>query len=156
VAGRGYALEFRRRGCDRRAATCFTVILSEAIMDELIARASAAAGLDATTAAKSVGLVLAFLQKEGPTEEVGEIIAAVPGAADLVAASQSGSGSGGIFAKLPGGGLMGLAGQLTGLGLGMDQMRAVGHEIFAFAREQLGEDKVGTIIASIPGLAGFV
>jgi hypothetical protein len=57
---------------------------------------------------------------------------------------------------LPGGGLMGLAGQLTGLGLGMDQMRAVGHEIFAFARERLGEDKVGAIIASIPGLAGFV
>jgi hypothetical protein len=80
----------------------------------------------------------------------------VPGAVELVAASQSSSGGGGLLAKLPGGGLMGLAGQLTGLGLGMDQMRAVGHEIFAFAREQLGEDKVGAIIASIPGLAGFV
>jgi hypothetical protein len=130
--------------------------LNEAIMDELIARASAAAGLDTQTAAKSIGVILAFLQKEGPADEVGEIIAAVPGASDLIAASQPSSGGGGIFAKLPGAGLIGLAGQLTGLGLGMDQMRAVGHEIFAFAREQLGEDKVGTIIASIPGLAGFV
>ena len=125
-------------------------------MDELIARAGAAAGLDTETAAKSIGLVLAFLQKAGPAKEVGEIIAAAPGAADLVAASQTSAGTGGMFAMLPGGGLMGLAGQLTGLGLGMDQMRAVGHEIFAFARERLGEDKVGAIIASIPGLAGFV
>lgn len=124
-------------------------------MDELIAKAGAAAGLDTETAAKSIGLILAFLQKEGPAQEVGEIIAAVPGAADLVAASQSSSG-GGMSGMLPGGGLMHLAGQLTGLGLGMDQMRAVGHEVFAFAREQLGEDKVGTIIAAVPGLAGFV
>jgi hypothetical protein len=125
-------------------------------MDELIARTVAAAGLDTATATKSIGFVLAFLRKEGPAAEVDEIIAAAPGAADLVAAAQPSSGSGGLLGMLPGGGLMGLAGQLTGLGLGMDQMRAVGHEIFAFARERLGEDKVGEIVASIPGLAGFV
>jgi hypothetical protein len=124
-------------------------------MDELIARAGAAAGLDTETATKAVGLVLAFLEKEGPAEEVGEIIAAVPGAAELIAASRQSAG-GATFAMLPGGGLMYLASELTSLGLGMDQMRAVGHEIFGFARDHVGEDKVGTIVAAIPGLAGFV
>jgi len=124
-------------------------------MDDLIARAAEAAGLDKETATKAVGLVLAFLEKEGPAEEVGEIVASVPGAAALIAASRQGGG-GGTFAMLPGGGLMYLAGELTSLGLGMDQMRAVGHEIFGFARDHVGEDKVGTIVAAIPGLAGFV
>ena len=123
-------------------------------MDELIARTVAATGLDTETATKAVGLVLAFLDKEGPTEEVGEIVAAVPGAADLIATSRQSSG--GTFAMLPGGGLMQLAGELTGLGLGMDQMRAVGHEIFGFAREKVGDDKVGAVVGAIPGLAGFV
>lgn len=120
-------------------------------MDELIARTGAAAGLEPGTAAKSIGLVLAFLEKEGPAEEVGALAAALPGAADLIAASRQDAGGG-----ISGMGLMGLAGQLTGLGLGMEQMRAVGHEIFGFARERLGEDKVGAIVAAIPGLAGFV
>jgi hypothetical protein len=122
-------------------------------MDELIARVSAAADLDTETATKAIGLILAFLQKEGPAREVNEIIAALSGAAGLVAAPAP---SGGLFGMLPGGGLMHLAGQLTSLGLGMDQMRTVGHEIFATAREHLGEDKIGTIVAAIPGLAGFV
>lgn len=124
-------------------------------MDELIARAATAAGVDIDTATKAVGLVLAFLEKEGPAEEVGEVVAAIPGAAEFVATSRQGSG-GGVFGMLPGGGLMQLAGQLTGLGLGMDQMRAIGQEIFGFAREQVGEDKVGAIVGAIPGLAGFV
>ncbi|HWG07148.1 MAG TPA: DUF2267 domain-containing protein [Beijerinckiaceae bacterium] len=123
-------------------------------MDELIARVVAATGLDTDTATKAVGLVLGFLKKEGPAEEVDEIIASVPGA-DAVAAG-SGQNSGGTFAMLPGGGLMQLAGELTGLGLGMDQMRAVGQEIFAFAKEKVGEDKVGAVVGAVPGLAGFL
>jgi hypothetical protein len=55
-----------------------------------------------------------------------------------------------------GGGLMGLAGQLSGLGLGMGEMQSVGHEIFTIAREQAGEDAVGEIAAAIPGLSQFI
>ena len=50
-----------------------------------------------------------------------------------------------------GGGLMALGGELMGLGLGMDQIQAVGKEVFAYAREVAGDEIVGEIAASIPG-----
>ena len=34
-------------------------------------------------ARKAVGIILAFLQKEGPPAEIGELMAALPGAAEL-------------------------------------------------------------------------
>ena len=49
-----------------------------------------------------------------------------------------------------GGGLMALATELMGLGLGMDQIQTAGKEVFAYAREVAGDQTVGEIIASIP------
>ena len=123
-------------------------------MSDLIDRVATASGLDPATAEQAVGKILAFLQKEGPTEDVARVLAAIPGATDLAAAHQGG-GAGGLMGML-GGGLMGLAGQLSGLGLGMGEMQAVGHEIFTIAREQAGEDAVGEIAAAIPGLSQFI
>jgi hypothetical protein len=37
-----------------------------------------------------------------------------------------------------GGGLMGLAGRLTSLGLGMAEMQTIGRQVFAFVREKAG------------------
>ena len=51
---------------------------------------------------------------------------------------------------------MALAGQLTGAGLSMSQMQAVGKELFAYVREKAGEDTVGGIVAAVPGLSQFV
>jgi hypothetical protein len=42
------------------------------------------------------------------------------------------------------------------IGLGMDQMQGVTREVIAYAREKLGEDSVGEIVGSIPGLGQFV
>ena len=112
-------------------------------MQELIDRVAAAAGIDAATAEKSVGLILGFLKKEAPEAEMGQLLAAMPGAAAAVIAS-------------PGGGIMGLAGQLTSAGLGMSEMQAVGKELFAYGRETAGEDVVGTIAGSVPGLGQFI
>lgn len=123
-------------------------------MQDLIARVATASGLDAETAEQAVGKILAFLQKEGPAEDVARVLAAIPGATDL-AEAHAGGGGGGLMGML-GGGLMGLAGQLSGLGLGMGEMQTVGHEIFAIAREQAGEDAVGEIAAAIPGLSQFI
>ena len=123
-------------------------------MQDLIARVATASGLDAETAEQAVGKILAFLQKEGPAEDVARVLTAIPGAADL-AEAHAGGGGGGLMGML-GGGLMGLAGQLSGLGLGMGEMQSVGHEIFAIAREQAGEDAVGEIAAAIPGLSQFI
>ncbi|MBN9060872.1 MAG: hypothetical protein BGP06_16200 [Rhizobiales bacterium 65-9] len=124
-------------------------------MDELIARLSAAAGVDAETATKAVGMILAFLRKEAPGESVESLIGQLPGAEDAI----SGAGGGGMMGALGGmmgGGVMALGGQLMGAGLDMGQIQTIGRELFAFGREKAGEDKMGEIIGQIPGLSQFV
>jgi hypothetical protein len=61
-------------------------------MEELIARISAAAGIDAGLATKAVGMILNFLQKEGPAAEVSQLIGALPGAEAAMAANTGGGG----------------------------------------------------------------
>ena len=41
-------------------------------------------------------------------------------------------------------------------GLSMDQMQGVTREIIAYSRERAGEDAVGEIVGSIPGLGQFI
>ena len=128
-------------------------------MDELINRIVANLGIDAGLAQKSVGIILGFLQKEGPAAEVGQMFEAMPGAADLVA-EHAGSGTGGILGSvmgmMGGGGVMGLGQQLMSAGLSMGQMGDLGKELFAFGREKAGEDAMGAIVGAIPGLGQFV
>lgn len=128
-------------------------------MEELIARVVAAAGIDEGLAQKAVGIILGFLKKEGPAAEVGQLMAALPGAEELVAASAGGGGGlmgmvGGMMGG--GGGVMALGGQLMGAGLGMGQIQTVSKEMFAFGREKAGEDAMGAIVGAIPGLSQFV
>jgi hypothetical protein len=133
-------------------------------MDELIAKLTQAAGIDAATARKAVGIILNFLRKQAPAEHVDEAVAAIPGAqqvADEQAQAAQGGGIGGAMAGLGGliggdGGLMALAGQLTSAGLSMGQMQAVGKTLFAHVREKAGEDVVGGIVGAVPGLSQFV
>jgi hypothetical protein len=132
-------------------------------MDELIARLTQAVGIDAATAGNAVRIILDFLKKEAPAEHVDKAVASIPGAADAPVAEGGNSGGGlvagamaGIGGLMGGGGLMGLAAQLTGAGLSMGQMQAVGKELFAYVREKAGEDVVGGIVASVPGLSQFV
>jgi hypothetical protein len=127
-------------------------------MDELIGRITERTGLDASTAQKAIGIILAFLQKEGPPAEVGQLLAAMPGAEQAVA--QSGDGgpgaTGGGFMGMLGGGVMALGTQLMGAGVSMGQMQPLGRELFAYGREKAGEDVMGPIVGSIPGLNQFV
>jgi hypothetical protein len=58
--------------------------------------------------------------------------------------------------SMGGGGLMALGAELMGLGLGMEQIQAVGKEVFALAREVAGDQVVGEISAAIPGLSQFI
>jgi hypothetical protein len=51
---------------------------------------------------------------------------------------------------------MALGAELMGLGLGMEQIQTVGKEVFAYAREAAGDQVVGEISASIPGLSQFI
>ncbi|HEV7326399.1 MAG TPA: DUF2267 domain-containing protein [Bosea sp. (in: a-proteobacteria)] len=128
-------------------------------MDELISRIMAASGLDQSLAQKAIGIILAFLQKEGPAAEIGQLMAALPGAQEL--ADAEGGAKGGLLGTIGGmmgggGGVMALGGQLMGAGLSMGQIQSVSKEMFAVGREKAGEDTMGAIVGAIPGLGQFV
>jgi hypothetical protein len=127
-------------------------------MDELIARVTSVAGIDAGLAQKAIGIIIGFLQKEGPAAEVSQLVAAIPGAEALVPAAGGGGGGlmGGLMGMMGGGGVMALGGQLMGAGLSMGQIQTVSKEMFAFGREKAGEDTMGAIVGAIPGLGQFV
>ena len=129
-------------------------------MEDLIARVSAAAGIEPDVAQKSIGIILNFLRKEGPSGAVAQVMQGLPGAEAAADAAASESGGGGLMGGLAGmmgsGGLMALAGQLSAAGLGMGEMQAVGKELFAAAQEKAGPDAIGEIAASIPGLSQFI
>jgi hypothetical protein len=118
-------------------------------MDELLDRLVANVGVDRATAEKAVGIILAFLLKEGPSDKVQALINQMPGAEAAMQAAQSGGGFGM-------GGIMGVGTRLMAIGLGMSEMQGVTREIIAYSREKAGEDVVGEIVGSIPGLGQFV
>lgn len=129
-------------------------------MEDLIARTTQSTGLDATVVEKAVGLILAFLAKEGPPEEVGKLFEAMPGAKEAVATSGDGGpgeSGGGLMAMMSGGGgVMALGTKLMAAGVPMAQMQPLGRELFAYGREKAGEDVMGPIVGSVPGLSQFV
>ena len=119
-------------------------------MDELVGRLVASVGIDRSVAEKSIGIILAFLLKEGPSDKVQSLIDQMPGAEALV---QVAAGDGGGFGM---GGVMGVGTKLMAAGLSMGQMQGVTKEIISYAREKAGEDTVGEIVGSIPGLGQFI
>ena len=118
-------------------------------MDELIGRLVADIGIDRTAAEKAVGIILAFLVKEGPADKVQPLLAKLPGADALV--QKAASEGGGLM-----GGVMGAGMQMMSAGLSMGQVQSVARDVLAFTREKAGDDAVGEIVAAIPGLAQFV
>ena len=121
-------------------------------MQDLIARITANVGIDADTATKAVGTILAFLQSEGPTDKVNDMLTAIPGSDELIAQASSG----GMLSGLMGSGVMGLGSKLMGLGLGMGEISGVAKETVGYAREQGKGEEIDEIVASIPGLGQFV
>ncbi|HEV7879333.1 DUF2267 domain-containing protein [Bradyrhizobium sp.] len=120
-------------------------------MDELVKQLAAKAGIDKAVAEKTVGMILGFLRKEGPSDKVQALIDRIPGAESAVEASNRG----GRLSDLMGGGLMGLGSRLTGLGLGMGEIQDVARELFKFGRDRIGADQMGEIISGTPGLSQF-
>lgn len=137
-------------------------------MEELIGRITAALGIDEATASKAVSIVLNLLQSAGPDDKVSQLLEAIPGAKELLASASGesgGGGLGGLMGSLGGmmggsmGGAMGAMSALTELkeaGLSTDQVQGLGKEVLGFAREKAGEDVVGDVVSSIPGLDQFI
>ena len=118
------------------------------------------------SARKTVALIADFIQREAAEDGVKELFDKAPELQAIIASGAPTGGEGmglglkglmGIAAgAMGGGGLMALGGQLMTLGLSMDQVQAAGREVFAYAREVAGDQTVGEIAASIPGLSQFI
>ena len=117
-------------------------------MDELVSQISSNVGIDEATARKAVSIILSFLSSEGPPDKVQELISAMPGLEEYISAETGGGGGSG--------GVMAVAGELQGIGLGMGEIQGVTQETVAFAKDKGGEDLVNEIVGSIPGLSQFV
>ena len=120
-------------------------------MEDLISRITSSVGIEADTAQSAVGLILAFLQKEGDAGAVTDMMGKFPGASEL-ASQYADQISGGFM----GGGVMGLGQKLMGLGLGMGDLSGVAKETIGFAKEKAGASTVDQLVGSIPGLSQFV
>jgi hypothetical protein len=129
-------------------------------MQELISRVVAAAGIDNQRAERAVGIILSLVRSQGPRDKVDQLFEQLPGAAELAARhGTDGAAKGGLLGLL-GGGLMGAplaaVGKLQAAGLSMTEIKAVGFEVLAYAKEKAGPDLVRDVAGSIPGLSGYV
>ena len=120
-------------------------------MDELVDQLAVKAGIDKVVAEKTIGIILGFLRKEGPSEKVQALIDRIPGAECAVQTSNDSAG----LSKLMGGGLMALGTRLMGLGLGMSEIQNIARELFRFGRDRIGTDQMGEIISGTPSLSQF-
>lgn len=131
-------------------------------MQDLINTVAEKVGLDPAVAEKAVGMIIGFLQKNGPEGAVSAMMENLPGAAELAAThapAEGGGGGllGGLMGMMGGGGsVMALGQQLMSEGVSMGQIGDLSKEVFSYAKEQVGEEKMGEIVASIPGLSQFV
>lgn len=120
------------------------------VMNDLVARLAATAGIDTATATKALAIVTGFLSAEAP-EASRALFARLPGADAFLQAHQHDSTGG--FAS---GGLMGVAARLMSAGLGMGQIEAFAREFFQYARTTAGDDAVGDVAAAIPALKQLI
>ena len=137
-------------------------------MDNLIARVATATNLPPEVARKAVALMVDFVQREASEDAVRDLFERAPELQAIVASASTTGGEGmgfslkglmGIAAGAMGGGgggLMALGGELMSLGLNMEQIQTVGREVFGYAREVAGDETLGEIAASLPGLAQFI
>ncbi len=130
-------------------------------MDELIQRIMAAAGIEEDVAKNAIGIILGFLNKEGPEDKMQLIFDALPGAKDLVDARAEAGSSGGFLSGLGsmmGGGMGAMAAlnELTNAGLDMDGVQSVVKELVSYAKEKAGDDVVNEVVSQIPGLSQIV
>ncbi|MGA1829658.1 hypothetical protein [Rhizobium wenxiniae] len=128
-------------------------------MNELVSRVADSVGITPDVAAKAIGMMLGFLQREADDGAVAKMIEAIPGAPELVAQFNGEGAGGGLLGGLMasfGGGVMALGQQLMSQGLGMGEITALAKETMAVAREHAGDEVVDTVIASVPGLSQFV
>lgn len=125
-------------------------------MEELIQKVADRAGIDPDLARQASAIILNFVNREGPPEDVRTLYEKIPGAESILDAPPGAGGGGGGLSGMLGGNLMGVYNELTGIGLGMGQIQDLTRAFVEFGREKAGEDVIGRIVGGIPGLGQFV
>ncbi len=127
-------------------------------MHELIARVTAATGLDEAHAETGVGIVLSLIRAEGNRQKVDELFDRLPGAEAMAANHAQAKSGGGLLGLLGGavGGPLAAVGKLQAAGLSMAEIEVLGRELLGYAREKAGEPLVNDVTASIPGLSRYL
>ncbi|MES2906723.1 MAG: DUF2267 domain-containing protein [Pseudomonadota bacterium] len=125
-------------------------------MNEAISSLAVRHGIDEAKARKAVGMILAFLKKEGPEEPVSKLMAVFPDADGLLAEAES-AGGGGLMGMMGsmGGGLMALGGKLMGIGLNMTQVQNLSRDVFVLGKQYAGDDVMNELVSGVPGLSQF-
>lgn len=114
-------------------------------MDEAVAEIAAKTGLDPAMVRKAIGIIVNFLAREGPPQQIQLMMDKLPGAKAL--ADQFSGASGG---------LLGAFNDLTAAGLSMSETQQVATGFIGFARTRMGSADVDAVIRSIPGLSQFI
>ena len=141
-------------------------------MQEFITRAAAALGISDTIARQATGALLDLVSKTASAPDMQQLIAKLPGAADLLKAIQppppEPPPSGGMFGALGNMvssassalGSLGGPGQLLDFisksGLNPQQGGQFANMFLDFARQQAGNDLVDKIASTIPGAKSFL
>ena len=120
-------------------------------MTELVDQVATKVGIDRAVAEKALGIILDFLAKEGPADQVGVLLARLP---DSEALLQDARASAGFLGGM--GGIMGVGTRLMGAGLDMGQIQGVSRELMVYCREHGAGDQLGAVAGAIPGLSQFL
>jgi hypothetical protein len=158
--GGGNLLHARADGKPNRVSPAWAPQEVLAMMDDLVSRVVAQTGLPPDKAERAIGIMLNLVRNQGEKAKVAELFAKLPGAEDLATRHGGDGAKGGGLLGMLGGGLMGgpLAAvtKLTAAGLSMDQIKVMGSETLAYAREKAGPQLVKDVAGSIPGLSQYV
>jgi hypothetical protein len=134
------------------------------MIEELIEEAAKRTSLSVDQTRTGLSAALALIQKHGDQAKVGELLAAIPGAAALATQGQalteqkSGGLMGGLMSKVGGAGgaamsdAMAMGPKLAKKGITTSDMQAILPVAMEFVRSKTGRDLLREVLVTIPGL----
>ena len=134
------------------------------MIEDLIARAASATGLQPEQARAGLSAALSLINKHGDAGQTNELFGAIPGSQTLaeegdgMTAQKSGGLLGGLMKSVGGSGgaamsdAMAMGPKLAKLGVTTADMQNMLPVAMAFVREKTGRDLLHDVLASIPGL----
>src|SRR5690606_20136919 len=113
--------------------------------DELAERLVAKVGISEDQARRTISIIVGFLRDSGPPDEVGRLMAELPGAQEVE--TPRGKSFSGMM------GAMAAFNALTSAGLDMGEIQGATREFVAYGKENAGDRLVDDVVSSIPGLS---